>query len=134
MIKEEEFDYQTYTRTHPPDASKIQRGADARRQSFEAAQRRQVIRIDEDVLDEFRQLTPDAQDYERLINQALREWLSAQNVKELVREELHEIIQGKSAEAEILLRQALAVFQELKKEEQPHEKSLAHARGEKIFQ
>ncbi len=92
MIKEEEFDYQAYTRTHPPDASKIQRGADARRQRFEAAQRRQVIRIDEDVLDEFRQLTPDAQDYERLINQALREWLSAQNVKELVREELHEII------------------------------------------
>ena len=116
MIKEEEFDYQTYTRTHPPDASKIQRGAEARRQRFEAAQRRQVIRIDEDVLDEFRQLTPDAQDYERLINQALREWLSAQNVKELVREELHEIIQGKSAEAERLLRQALAVFQELKLE------------------
>ena len=116
MIKEEEFDYQTYTRTHPPDASKIQRGAEARRQRFEAAQRRQVIRIDEDVLDEFRQLTPDAQDYERLINQALREWLSAQNVKELVREELHEIIQGKSAEAERLLRQALAVCQELKLE------------------
>jgi len=76
MIKAEEFDYQAYTRTHPPDALKIQRGVEARRQRFEAAQRRQVIRIDEDVLDEFRQLTPDAQDYERLINQELREWLA----------------------------------------------------------
>ena len=84
----EEFDYQAYTKTHPPDASNIQRGTEARRQRFEAAQKRQAIRIDEDVLDEFRQLTPDVQEYERLINQALREWLSARNVKELVREEL----------------------------------------------
>jgi hypothetical protein len=32
-------------------------------------------------------------DYAKLINQALREWLAAQNVKELVREELHEMLQ-----------------------------------------
>ena len=93
MSSKEEFDYQAYTRTHPPDVSKIQRGADARRQRFEAAQKRQTIRIDEDVLDEFRQLTPPDQDDEKLINQALREWLSAQNVKELVREELHQMLQ-----------------------------------------
>lgn len=90
---EEEFDYQAYAKTHPPDVTQIQRGTAARQQRFEAAQRRSAIRIDEDVLEQFRQLTPPDQDDEKLINQALREWLSAQNVKELVREELHQMLQ-----------------------------------------
>ena len=92
-INEEEFDYQAYAKTHPPDVTKIRRGPEARKQRFEAAKKRSAIRIDEDVLDQFQQLTPQAQDYERLINQALREWLSAQNIKELVREELHQMVQ-----------------------------------------
>lgn len=75
-IKAEEFDYQAYTRDNPPDKTKIRRGTDARKQRFEAAKTRTTVRIDEDVLDQFRQLTPQDQDYERFINQALREWLS----------------------------------------------------------
>ena len=92
-IKEEGFDYQVYTRDNPPESSKIRRGTKARRQRFEAAQLMSAIRIDEDILEQFRQLTPQGQNYEKLINQALRERLSARTVKELVREELHQVVQ-----------------------------------------
>jgi len=56
-------------------------------------QKGSTIRIDEDILEQFRQLAPEESDEEKFINQALREWLAAQNVKELAREELHQMIQ-----------------------------------------
>ena len=59
----------------------------------EVVKQRITIRIDEDVLQEFRQLVPDGRGYQRLINQALREWLIARDVKELVRNELRDIIE-----------------------------------------
>jgi uncharacterized protein (DUF4415 family) len=99
-IKEQEFDYQAYIKQYPPDSTKIQRGNEARRRRFEAAAIKRAVRIDEDILEQFRQLTPEGQECERFINQALREWLSATSVKELVREELH-----------YLLAQALASVQ-----------------------
>jgi uncharacterized protein (DUF4415 family) len=93
MIKEQEFDYYTYTQENPPDPQKIRRGLEARRHRFEAATHKTLIRIDGDILEQFHQLLPDKQDYEHVINQALREWLSAQNIKELVRDELHQMVQ-----------------------------------------
>ena len=92
-IKKEGFDYQAYARAHPPDVTKIQRGTAARQERFEAAKKRSAIRIDEDILEQFRQLASEESDEEKFINQALREWLAAQNVKELVREELPQMLQ-----------------------------------------
>ncbi|KAA0230625.1 hypothetical protein EDS67_06920 [candidate division KSB1 bacterium] len=88
------FDYQAYTRKSPPDPAKIHRGTKARQQRFNAAVSRLTIRIDDDVLVQFQQLTPQAQGCEKLIDQALREWLSAKGVKELVREELQQSLAG----------------------------------------
>ncbi len=92
-IKDEDFDYQTYTRDNPPDPAKIQRGYEARRQRLEAARSRSAIQIDEDLVARFRQITPESQSYERVINQALREWLTARDMKELIRGELRQMVQ-----------------------------------------
>ena len=47
-----------------------------------------AIRIDPDILEQFKQMVPDGQGYQRLINQALREWLMACDVQDVVRQEL----------------------------------------------
>jgi hypothetical protein len=47
-----------------------------------------TIRIDPDILEQFKQMVPDGQGYQRLINQALREWLMARDMQEVVRKEL----------------------------------------------
>lgn len=100
-IKDHDFDYQAYTRKTPPDPAKIHRGTEARQQRFDAAVARRAIRIDEDVLVQFQQLAPQAQDCEKMVNQALREWLSAKGVKELVREELQQILAGVQSSVEL---------------------------------
>jgi len=92
-IKDDSFDYKTFVKRNAPDTSGIQRGKNARKQRLEAAITRDAIRIDEDILKQFQQLVPKGQGYERLMNQALREWLSARDVKELVREELPHLVQ-----------------------------------------
>src|SRR5215813_11749054 len=76
---------------NPPDLSKLQRGSAARHQRRETSKGRITIWIDHEVLEQFKQLVPDGQGYQSLINQALREWLAAQGVKELVREALQEM-------------------------------------------
>ena len=92
IIKEEEFDYQAYTREHPPDPSKIHRGLQARRQRFERKMK-SMVRIDADILEQFQALSSEESQSEILINRALRDWLYAKTMKELVRDELREIIQ-----------------------------------------
>lgn len=100
-IKDHDFDYQVYMRKTPPDPAKIHRGTEARQQRFDATVARRAIRIDEDVLVQFQQLAPQAQGCEKLVNQALREWLSAQGVKELVREGLQQILAGVQVGADV---------------------------------
>jgi len=90
-INAPEFDYQTYMKDNPPDPSKLQRGSSTRHQRRETAKGRITIWIDHEVLEQFKQLVPDGQGYQSLINQALREWLAARGVKELVREALQEM-------------------------------------------
>jgi uncharacterized protein (DUF4415 family) len=90
-INAPEFDYQTYMKENPPDLSKLQRGSAARHQRRETSKGRITIWIDHEVLEQFKQLVPDGQGYQSLINQALREWLAARGVKELVREALQEM-------------------------------------------
>jgi uncharacterized protein (DUF4415 family) len=91
-IKDKEFDYQAYMRNNPPDPAKIHRGSQMRERRREMAKARITICIDEDVIEQFKQLVPEGRGYQSLINQALREWLSAQGVKELIRKELPEMI------------------------------------------
>lgn len=99
-MTDENFDYPAYTRETPPDPAAIRRGTDARQQRFDAAMMRLAVRVDEDVLQQFQQLAAEGQTAERLINQALREWLSAQNVKELVRAEIQRAVQQSLAAAQ----------------------------------
>ncbi len=99
--KDDNFDYQAYMRANPPDVSKIHRGLEARQQRFEAALLKFAVRIDEDVLAQFQQLFPDGKEYERAINQALREWLAVKGVKELVRTEFQQMLQRALASVQI---------------------------------
>jgi len=87
-MEDDNFDYQAYTRETPPDPAKIRRGTADRRQRFDAAMMRRAVRIDEDLLKELRQLVSEGQSCEQLINQALREWLLAKGMRELVRAEI----------------------------------------------
>ena len=87
-----EFDYRRHSKASGPDAGKVRRGAQRRTKPAEPGKQRITIRIDEKILEEFRQLTPGG-GYQRLINQALRDWLAARGVKELVRTELQGMIE-----------------------------------------
>jgi len=95
----EAFDYAAYMREHGPEEEKITRGLEARRKRYEAAKAKFVIRIDEDLEARLRRLAPAEQDYEKIVNRALREWLAAQDVKELVRGELRQMVQQALAAA-----------------------------------
>jgi uncharacterized protein (DUF4415 family) len=86
--KEPDFDYQTYMRQHAPPSEHIQHGTAGREERRELAKHKITIRIDADIIEQFKHMVPAGQGYQRLMNQALREWLMAQGVKELVREEL----------------------------------------------
>lgn len=85
--EQDEFDYQAHLRETAPDPVAIQRGTHARQKRREGAKERITIRIDEHIVEQFRHLAG-KQGYQRLMNQALGEWLVAQGVKELVRTEL----------------------------------------------
>lgn len=86
--KDTEFDYQTYMRHNPPDPAQMQQGPEARRQRRDMAKSKITIRIDPDILEQFKQMVPDGQGYQRLINHALREWLMARDIQDVVRREL----------------------------------------------
>lgn len=84
-MEDEAFDYQVCMLETPPDPAQIRRGNAARRQRLEAAIGQQAIRIDPDILQQFGQLTAEGQSAEQLINQALRQWLAADGIREMVR-------------------------------------------------
>jgi len=92
-MEDDNFDYLAYTRENPPEPTKILRGTAERKRRFDEAMTRLSVRLDEDVFEQFRQRTAEGQSVERLINQALREWLSAQGMKELVRVEVQRAVQ-----------------------------------------
>ncbi|TNF31513.1 MAG: CopG family transcriptional regulator [Deltaproteobacteria bacterium] len=88
----EDFDYEEYSRTHPPDPAKVRRGRAAREERRSGTKQRITIRLDEDILEAFKGMAPDGHGYQALINKALREWLAARDVKELIRDDLREIL------------------------------------------
>ena len=85
--RDTEFDYQTYMRQNPPDPRQIQRGPEARHKRRDMPKSRITIRIDTDIVEQFKQRVPAGQGYQRLMNQALREWLITRDMQELVRDE-----------------------------------------------
>jgi len=92
--KKDEFDYHDYMKRSGPNPNTAHRGFKRRRKPpVEVVKQRITIRIDEDILEEFRQLVPKGRGYQSLINHALREWLAARGMKELLREELRDVIQ-----------------------------------------
>lgn len=84
LAMEKDSDYQTYIRKNSPDSAKIRRGTNARKERFESVQIKNPVCIDEDILKHFQRLASEGQGCERLINQALREWLSFRNVEKPV--------------------------------------------------
>jgi hypothetical protein len=65
-MEDDNFDYPAYTRETPPDPSKILRGTAERQRRFDAVMSRLSVRVDEDVFEQFRQLTTEGQNVERL--------------------------------------------------------------------
>ena len=92
--KKGELDYHDYMKTSAPDPRTKRRGFKRRRRPpVDVVKQRITIRIDEDFLEEFRRLVPSGRGYQSLINHALREWLAARGMKELLRQELRGVIQ-----------------------------------------
>lgn len=86
------FDYEEYSRTHAPDPAGIRRGTAARSARRAATKQRITIRLDQDVVEEFKALVPEGRGYQALINTALREWLIARDLRQLIREDLREVV------------------------------------------
>lgn len=88
-----EPDYEAYLQHTPPEPEKRSGLKEREQRRLLKTQKEKItIRLDQEVLDEFRQLAPEGKGYQNLINLALREWLSARGIKELVKEELTEFI------------------------------------------
>ena len=94
-MKEDE-DYERLKNSKPSDFGRkyTQEERKARRQQ----KSRITIRIDEDILDEFKSIASDGKGYQSLINQALREWLIARDVRSLLKEEIAELLQETRSE------------------------------------
>ncbi len=94
MEDNDTFDYQANMREVPPDPTKLHRGpAERERRRAAAALLYQHVRIERETFDQFCQLAANGQSCEQLINQALREWLTAQGLREMLRAEIHLAVQ-----------------------------------------
>ncbi|MCZ6679204.1 MAG: BrnA antitoxin family protein [Candidatus Poribacteria bacterium] len=90
--KDKEFDYQAHMRENAPDSTKIHCGQGARQERRKVEKTRITIRVDAEIVEQFKQMVPHGRGYQSLINQALQEWLAARGVKELLKEELPSIL------------------------------------------
>ncbi len=93
IVKDAPFDYQAFGKTNAPPVGKIKRGTNARKQRFESARMRMAVRIEEDILEHFQQFVLPGNSCEKVINQALREWLAVKDVKDLFPAELQQTVQ-----------------------------------------
>ncbi len=65
--QEPDFDYSTDMR-RPPEPGQVRRGPAAREARREVAKSKITIRIDTDMIEQFKQMVPDGQGYQRLMN------------------------------------------------------------------
>ncbi len=97
-MEKNKLDYKKLLKESGPDQGTLRRGQAARKQRMETAKNRITIRIDEDILEDFKDMVPEGKGYQSLINRALREWLDARGVKELISKELPGLL-GKAVSA-----------------------------------
>lgn len=90
--KEKNLDYQKFMKKGVIDRAAINEGPRARQKRMEAAKTRITIRIDAELIEQFKLLVPEGRGYQSLINVALREWLAARGVRELVHDKISEVV------------------------------------------
>lgn len=102
MSTNKDFDYQEHYANAKPDPEKLVSSQQARAQRRNMTKQRITIRLDQDILEQFKHMANE-EGYQTLINQALRQWLQAQSVKELLRQDLpdliHQAVQNKGHSA-----------------------------------
>ena len=94
MPTREEPEYEAALKAITPREERLVNSQEARaaRRAAATLKQRITIRVDEDILEEFRELAGEDGNYQTLINHALRQWLEARGLKELLREELPSLI------------------------------------------
>ena len=112
MSNRSESDDPKYRGQEGPDPERVIRGKKEheRRWRGAATKQRITIRLDRDVVEGFKELTPDG-GYQALMNQALREWLQAGGIKELVLSELRDRMHDTLHEAAQDVMGAMSVVQ-----------------------
>ena len=91
--KKKDIDYEAYMLSTEPNPE--------RRLNYEEREKRRkaktkskiTIRLDLDILEAFKELASDDMGYQSLMNKALRDWLEAQSVEELLRSELPSLLE-----------------------------------------
>ena len=75
------------------DRSQVRQGRETREQRRrQATKSRITIRIDAEIIEEFKKMASEGCGYQSMINLALREWLAAQGVKELLSDKISEVV------------------------------------------
>ena len=92
-INDDNFDYPAFVKNNPPNPENIRRGIAARERRVEAVMKRPVVRVETEIFSRFQEIAAPGQTAEQIINLALREWLSAKDLKEMIRGELQEAVQ-----------------------------------------
>jgi uncharacterized protein (DUF4415 family) len=94
--KNTEIDYEEFLKNNKPDSSKVRRGLQSRqerrKEHLETEKQKITIRLDTEVIESFKQLAPNGRGYQRLINQALHEWLNAKGVNELLEKKIEDLV------------------------------------------
>lgn len=92
-MTDKDFDYENFFKNNPDKKPRVIGGLEERNKRVrDAVKTRMTIRLDAEIIEEFKKMAPEGRGYQSLINQALREWLMAREVKEMVREELAVLI------------------------------------------
>ncbi len=100
---ESEFDYVEHIRSQAPDRAGMSRGPEERSaRHARPGKERVTIRLDSVIVEAFKELTgePGGKGYQTLVNQALRDWLMARGVHELMREEIRRVLREELARPE----------------------------------
>ncbi len=102
---ESEFDYVDHVRSERPDRAHMTRGPQERRMRHAGTKKERVtIRLDSDIVESFKDLTGEVRGkgYQTLVNQALREWLLARGVHELMREEIRRALREELVRGDVV--------------------------------
>jgi len=93
-MSDKDFDYENFFQNNKDKRPKVIGGLEERnRRVREAVKTRITICLDAEIIEEFKHMSPEGRGYQSLINQALREWLTARGVLEMLKQELPGIVQ-----------------------------------------